>query len=319
MNKIKYFLPIVLLIFVNAFAQNQSDTVIHVFMPGIVSTGHNERDMAISPDGKDMFYTVQSPRLFFSMIVHRSVKNNKWEEAETAAFSGRYQDLEPAFSPDGKRLFFVSDRPLTIGGKPKDFDIWYMERKDAGWSDPINAGPNVNTANDEFYPSVTADGSIYFTGIRADTLGHEDIYKSSWVNGAFQQPVNIGPGVNSVNSEYNAFIDPKERYILFSVEGDIPNYMGRGDLCISYHNTDGSWTKAETLGSKINSDRLDYCPFVYHDVFYFTSERIDPVYKDGKQLSTQDVNSRLDGPGNGYGDIYYIPVSVILDKKKLKE
>ena len=317
MHKTSFSIALIFLFAVPGFAQHGNDSLPHIFMPRIVSTGHNERDMAISPDGKEMYYTVQSPRLFFSAIVHRSWRNNKWTAAEVAPFSGKNQDLEPAFSPDGKRLFFVSDRPLKEGVKAKDFDIWYMEKTPGGWSDPINAGPDVNTSGNEFYPSVTLDGSIYFTAMRADTLGMGDIYKSSWRNGAFQVPVNLGPGVNSAFDEYNAFIDPQERYILFSVEGDISGYMGRGDLCISYHNADGTWTKAEDLGPKINSDRLDYCPFVFRDTFYFTSEKITPIYRKEK-LSMKSVNDRLDGPGNGYGDIYYIPLSLVLDKRKLQ-
>jgi len=54
-------------------------------------------------------------------------------------------DLEPAFSPDGKKLFFVSSRPLTGEGPDKDFNIWFIERTAEGWSKPKQVGSNINT------------------------------------------------------------------------------------------------------------------------------------------------------------------------------
>src|SRR3954471_6772164 len=85
-----------------------------IYLPNIVSSGYNERDMAISPDGTEMFYTIQALRSGIRVIVHRSVADG-WKNGETAPFSGQYSDLEPAFSPDGKKLFFASNRPTTKG------------------------------------------------------------------------------------------------------------------------------------------------------------------------------------------------------------
>ena len=89
-------------------------------MDGTVSTNLNERDMAISPDGKEMYYTIQSGKGILSTIVGRTKSASGWSDAEVASFSGVFNDLEPAFSPDGKRLFFCSNRPLS-GNKTKGF------------------------------------------------------------------------------------------------------------------------------------------------------------------------------------------------------
>jgi Tol biopolymer transport system component len=45
---------------------------------------------------------------------------------EVAPFSGRYKDLEAAFSPDGQTVYFSSDRPTTDNPQKKDFDIWRL-------------------------------------------------------------------------------------------------------------------------------------------------------------------------------------------------
>src|SRR5688572_24610325 len=70
-----------------------------VFMENVVSTNLNERDMAIAPDGSEMFYTIQANQNAVSTIIwRRKLANNNWSGPEVATFSGRYSDLEPAFS-----------------------------------------------------------------------------------------------------------------------------------------------------------------------------------------------------------------------------
>jgi hypothetical protein len=306
----KKYLLVILCYGTVALSVAQTNESPKVYLPGVVSTGYNERDMAISPDGSEMFYTIQALRSGVSVIIHRTAAD-QWKKGEAALFSGQYSDLEPAFSPDGKKLFFVSNRPLTAGTEKNDFDIWYVEKKGQGWGEPIHAGMEINSAEDEWYPSVTDDGSVYFTGARSDALGKEDIYRAQWKNGKFETPVNIGTGVNSKLDEFNAFADPKEQYILFSAEGGEGD-LGRGDLYISYRNGDGTWSKAKNLGPAVNSNRLDYCPFVYKGVFYFTSDR--PGKSESKKMSFAEIKSKLDTWGNGWGDIYSMPAAGIVTK-----
>ena len=287
---------------------NNNDTVT-VFMPGIVSAGYNERDMAISPDGKEMFYTIVAPRNAFSVIVTRSFKNNKWSDPSIAAFSGTYPDLEPAFSPYGQRLYFASKRPVIKGTKKNDFDIWYVQKQGSAWADPLHAGNEINTSTNEYYPSITNDGSVYFTAERKNSLGSEDIYKCEWKDGKFNEAINIGGGVNSKLDEFNAFIDPAESYIIFSAEGREGD-MGRGDLYICYKKADGSWGGSINMGPRINSSRLDYCPFVRKGIFYFTSER-PGSYSPGQQLSYNRFTSLVNSWGNGWGDIYFSTVNLM--------
>jgi Tol biopolymer transport system component len=128
---------------------------------GIICTGQGERDFALSPDGNEMFYTLQAPQAgVFQTIIYR-VKEapGKWSAPAIAPFAGNYSDLEPAFSPDGKKLFFASNRPVS-GTKMKDFDIWVVEKKNGRWGVPQNIGSPVNTEADEFYPSITNSGNL---------------------------------------------------------------------------------------------------------------------------------------------------------------
>ncbi len=306
----KKLLPALLFLLASIGSFAQSGQAPKVYMPNVVSSGYNERDMAISPDGSEMFYTIQALRSGVSVIIRRTAADG-WKNGEAAPFSGQYSDLEPAFSPDGNRLFFASNRPVEAGVEKKDFDIWYVEKNGKGWGQPIHGGTLINSSEDEWYPSVVEDGSVYFTGVRADVLGKEDIYRAQWKNGKFEAPVNIGPGVNSKLDEFNAYVDPKEQYIIFSAEGGEGD-LGRGDLYIS-HRKDGSWTKPRNLGADVNSNRLDYCPFVYNGIFYFTSDRPGPAARSGK-MSFQEIKMKLDSWGNGWGDIYSMPAATIVSK-----
>ena len=102
-----------------------------------------------------------------------------WTPVEVVSFSGQYRDIEPSFSPDGKALYFASNRPLdNLTAAPKDYDIWKVERKknSSKWSAPINMAAPVNSEKDEFFPSVTNAKNLYFTATLETTKGREDIY-----------------------------------------------------------------------------------------------------------------------------------------------
>jgi len=282
-----------------------------LFAPGIISTREAERDACFSPDGTEFYYSMTGSNYY--VIVEMILENGKWAGPEVAPFSGLYSDIEPAYSPDGKRIYFSSNRPLKGAGEPKpDYDIWYVEKTDSGWSDAINIGAPVNTEGNEFYPSIADDGTLYLTASYEGSLGFEDIYKSELVNGKYTDPVNLGEAINSPLYEYNSFIAPDENFIIYSGHGRQDGF-GSGDLYISFRQDGGSWSKAVNMGDKINSRFLDYCPYVSPDgkYLFFSSNR-----KAGKPYSetgiTYDEMLRfLASPENGLGDIYWIKADII--------
>jgi Tol biopolymer transport system component len=131
----------------------------------INTTGY-ERDLAISPDGREVFFTRQGTDWKEQTIWQLTKQaDGSWSAPRPASFSGVYRDLEPFFSPDGKRLYFASARPKP-NREGTDVDIWMVEQLAGGWSEPIHLGPAINSEKDEYYPSVTADGHLYFTSER---------------------------------------------------------------------------------------------------------------------------------------------------------
>ncbi|GAA0890738.1 hypothetical protein GCM10009122_04170 [Fulvivirga kasyanovii] len=305
-----YPLLLTLLCSTALFSQNASDTTAQLFEPGLISSKYPNRDIAISADGNEVFYTLQSYKREISVIMRLTKVKGKWSKPQVASFSGQYSDLEPAFSPDGKRLYFVSNRSVD-GDTKKDYDIWYVERNKDTWGAPKNIGSPINTDMNEFYPSVTSNGDLYFTAEYEGNKGKEDIYVSRWVNGKYTLPKSISEAVNSATYEFNAFVAPDESYILFTSYGRSDD-MGGGDLYISKKGEQGEWLPAQRLSNAVNSTALDYCPFVSAGgkYLYFTSNRssIKPAE------NYQAIIDMMESVENGFDNVYRISWDSILDK-----
>lgn len=282
-----------------------------IFSEDFISDGLGNRDMAISPDEKEMFYTIQHKNGLYSCLMHLKKSNETWSVPSVAIFSGLYNDLEPAFSPDGKKLFFTSNRPKNDSAKSADYDIWAVDKIGDTWGIPYNLGTDVNSKGDDFYPSVAKNGNLYFTRNNGNNTTKEDIVVCRFKNNKYELPETLPETINSPGYEFNAFIDPEEKFLIYSAFKRKDD-TGGGDLYISFNNN-GKWEESKNLGPLINSSVLDYCPFVSPDgkTFFFSSARHQfnlPI--TAKQRS--NIIKLLNSAGNGYDDIYYINFEEVL-------
>lgn len=274
----------------------------------------NVRDFTVSEIGDEAYFTVQSLLTEVSVILKTKFVNRAWSKPEIASFSGRYSDLEPYFSPDGLRLYFASNRPVdSQSGKAKDFDIWYVERSslNAGWGEPINIGEPVNTKGDEFYPAVADNQNLYFTTERESTKGKDDIFMCRWENGKYSQAVSLSDSINSAGFEFNAYIAPNESFLIYTGYNR-PGGLGSGDLYISFYRN-GNWTQAVSLGEKINSASMDYCPYIHWKTktLYFTSKRSSLPPPPYQFSNAGELQQTLEKYENGNSRIYKVPISNI--------
>ena len=287
-----------------------------LFEAGFISTPLNERDFAISPDGNEIYYTISTPKSTFQTIVFiQQQKDGTWSLPKIAPFAGNFSDLEPAFTADGNTLFFASNRPVE-GETPKDFDIWKVTRSGSGWGEPVNLGTTINTETDEFYPSVTKNGNLYFTATYEEGPGREDIYCSTMKNGEYQKPVPLDTAVNSKFYEFNAFVSPDEKFILYTCYGRADT--GGGDLYISIKDSNGKWQPSQNLKT-LNSKQLDYCPYVSPDgtTLFFTSDRHDlPVSFTQQKATVKALQEVLESPLNGNGNIFWVDFKKVLESVK---
>lgn len=284
-----------------------------LFESGRISTGDMELNASFTPDGKTLYFTKRTPKPQRWVIVVSRLRRGQWTAPEVAPFSGWYNDFDPFVSPDGKRLYFSSNRPLDGTGRPRtDFDIWYVEQTSSGWGPAQHLDAPVNTPAQEFYPSVTKDGTLYFSSNRPGGAGGGDIYRARLVDGRYAEPENLGDSVNAATTEGDPYISPNEDYLLF-VAYNRQGGSGDGDLYISVRR-DGQWSKAQSLGPEINSSALDFCPIVSPDGkwLYFTSERGFADTPQQRRLTSAELTRALHGPGNGLGDIYRVDAKSVL-------
>jgi ankyrin repeat protein len=262
-----------------------------LFAPGIISTEKKELNSVFTPDGKEFYFTIHTAKGPWEIMVMKLI-DNCWTKPEPASFSGRFSDVDLFISPDGRKLFYCSNRPLDGKGEPKqDFDIWVVDRSGDGWSEPYNPGAPINSDEAEFYPSITRDGTLYFQSIRPDTRGSRDLYRAKLENGVYTRAENLGDVVNTNLFEGDILVSPDEEYIIFSVNRK--DSFGLGDLYISFRQKDDAWTEPRNMGPEINTEHNENCPILTPDGRYlFFTRHGDIFWVDAKiieQLKPQGL------------------------------
>jgi hypothetical protein len=282
------------------------------FAPGIITTGMYTRDVTLTPDGNELYFCVSA--YSFNLIFYTKQIDGIWSEPAPAPFIKDFQYMyyEPHVTPNGRRLLFLSNKP-SIEREEENEDIWAVDRIGEEWGEPYNLGSPVNSEHREFYPSTTRDGTIYFTRqLKGEPAGH--MYRSRFVDGRYSEPEKLGPQVNCGPNQYNAFIDPDERYIIVPVLGRSDSY-GSTDYYIVFRNENDHWSEPVNMGEMVNTKSgREYSPYISPDgkYFFFMSSRIIPVYEGQKFLrSFMELSTGYAQPQNGNTDIFWIDAGFI--------
>ena len=281
--------------------------------PGVVSTRDYERDAALSPDGRTLYFTKRTIWPYFSVICVSHLVNGRWNEPEIASFSGRYPDATPTFSPNGNTLYFASRRPADSASTlRRDYDLWAVDRHGNEWSEPRHLPAPINTNANELSPSLTTAGVLYFVTdgqppqiVRAEPDG------SGW-----SEPVAVG--ADSTSYELGVTVSRDERYLVETVLGR-PDALGtaegiyqRGDLYVRQRRDDGRWSELRHLPAPINSAAEEGSPSLTPDGrLLFTSERGGFTEHGPRKRSTRVFEKALHEPGNGLGDLYSIDAAAL--------
>jgi dipeptidyl aminopeptidase/acylaminoacyl peptidase len=292
-----------------------------IFAPGVVSTALAERDVAISPDGRELYFSVTAGDLN-TIMVSRLV-GARWTAPEVAPFAAdaRYYHFEPCVSPDGRRIFFLTYRPGP-GEPPKPGwayqRIWASDRSaDGTWGDPYDVGAPVNGEDASFFPSMAADGTLYFTLARTRS-GVRDvaIYRAKPNGRAFAEPERLPAAVNGYGGTFNAFVSPDERYLIAGVTGrDDGTPPKAANYYVFFRRADGGWSGGTNLGPAVNrAGNTTHSASVSPDgrYFFFASNaprETPPTSLRGVTLARLVELSA--GPGNGRSDIYWANASLI--------
>ncbi len=249
--------------------QKRPGSEFNLFAPGIISQAGFElhSSLAFTPDFKEVFFTklVRKDSSSVNVILRIYYSDGEWNGPETAPFSGKYNDRSPVISPDGKKLYFSSNRPQVFGGNPgTDFDIWYLEKRDFGWSPPKYLDERLNSEFKEGQLSFSENGTVYFYRNTGRENGWGEIYKSKSINGSFTEPEKLPLPVNTDDFEAFPQIAPDESYLIYYAR---KGPEGTGQY-ICFRQEDGTWSVPKSL-EKINKGALAFCTSFSPDRKYF--------------------------------------------------
>lgn len=196
-----------------------------------INSKYHEASVAFSPDNKTMYFTrnnygkklKRDDNGINHLKLYKSTKiGEEWSEATELPFnSDNYSTGHPALSADGKKLYFVSDMPGSIG----ETDIFVVDVSEDGiYSEPRNLGSKINTEKKELFPFITGT-KLYFSSDGHIGMGGLDVYESIYDDEGFQEAVNAGKPINSNKDDFSYIINEKDQtgYFASNREG------GKGD------------------------------------------------------------------------------------------
>ena len=184
---------------------------------------------------------------------------NSWDKAnELKKLNTQYNEGSATLSKDGQMIYFARcNSPDSYG----DCDLFVSRmEEDSTWGKATNLGANINSITWDSHPSLSHnEDTLYFASDRIGGFGLSDIYFSVRENGQWSKAQNIGPVINTRNSEVSPFYHHKDDVLYFSSNGQNLNF-GEFDIYKSYYDRH-NWTEPINIGPLVNGPGSE---------FYFT-------------------------------------------------
>ena len=292
----------------SAFSQSIVDTAAkpQAFASGIVTTPYTEWATSFTPDGKTVYFSRGA--IYWTMCYSKQV-DGKWTKPHVVNISGKWTDTDPFITPDGRKMFFISNRPLEAGPQDKhqpNYHIWYADHLSGDdWSAPHYLDTAINQKGvSNFGISVSRSGDLYFCS--RDRGGHNGMssYSAKWMGDHFDKPQLLALRGNE--EVQDPFIAPDESYLMFE---------SGPDLYICYKKDNG-WSEAQKLGANVNNGDYNSSPCISPDgkMLYYSSGRIKGLFKPrdpkGKPLNYDELTEEMNSVFNGQDNILMVPVNI---------
>lgn len=230
----------------------------------------------LSPDGQDMMVYIGGTGGTGSLYrVARSGKewSNPIDMGKT--INSRFIESSASITPDGKTIYFASNRPGGYGG----FDIYYSRKDDKGnWSKPENMGPRINSEYDEDAPFIHPDQkTLYFNSNGLGSMGGTDIFRTVLINGQWAKPYNMGYPVNTTSNDNYFTLTADGRTAYFS--SDRKGGKGGQDI-FTINMPEGEANIPLTLlkGRILNGENMRPIPTKIYLIDNETEKKLDFVY-----------------------------------------
>ena len=141
-------------------------------------------------------------------IFKATLSGDVWTSLEELKFnSDDYSVGHPALTPDGKKMYFISDMPGGHGGT----DLYVTHMVEGNWSEPENLGDEINTPGNEMFPFFDEDGSLYFSSDAHNSLGGLDVFITYHNGERWAHPENLNYPINSQKDDFGFVINKDTR------------------------------------------------------------------------------------------------------------
>jgi len=186
-----------------------------VFAPGVVSTEFREVRATVSPDGRLMLWgSSNRPGGSGSYDIWMSRRvGSRWGTPETVPFNTKDKEFDPAFSPDGRWVYFFSNRPGGLGGD----DIYRVAVVGASFGSVEHFGAEVNSPGNEWAPTLSPDGrTMIFSSDGRGGQGRHDLFVAQINDGHVSDAQAIPGAINSPGDEFDAAFLNDGTFIVYS-------------------------------------------------------------------------------------------------------
>lgn len=203
-------------IFETTFANEKTGSITKP--QGLINSNYNEGVAWVDSTNTTMYFTQcnGTDGKGLNCKIYVSYKqNNQWIQPQVLPFcSDSFSVGHPTFTADGKRMYFASNMPGSLGEK----DIYYVDYNPIStkWGTPKNLGPNVNTTEDDMFPAVHPDGRIFFASKGHFGMGGLDLFYTKDSIGRFTKAQNLQSPINSGGDDFG---------ITFPLANQAPNVV----------------------------------------------------------------------------------------------
>lgn len=191
-----------------------------IFAPGVASTEYSDVRLTISPDGRTALWFSRNrpggPGGYDIWMSRR--ESTGWAEAQPVSFNSTARDFDPAFTADGRYVYFSSDRPGGMGGD----DLWRVTVTGQGFGNPERLGTAVNSSKNEWAPMLSPDGrTLLFSSDGRGGAGRMDLFTAHISGRGLDEAAPLPGDINTGEDEFDATFLADGRDIVFSRARDI--------------------------------------------------------------------------------------------------
>ncbi len=226
----------------------------------VVNSPFFDAPTGLSADGNTLYFTSSNVGGIGSLDLWATTrKGGRWRPPVNLwQLNAAAEETSATVTADGRLIYFVSDRPDGVGAR----DVWYAERTEDGWGEPVNLGEEVNSQMYENHAAISPDGQALFFVRSTSNLRGGDLYVSRKTDDGWTTAERLGPAVNSAHEEDHPHVAPRFGLLLFV--SNRPGGSG-GDDVWAAQRTQAGWQPAVPLPTPPNTKADEAHPVLAPD------------------------------------------------------